>query len=171
MSIEISTVRCILIGIFRANRYDISQIILLHVHQITSDIQVENSILYNVLYIVDQEFSTEPSDCQPSSGSSHCYPGPRHNLKTVFSGVGISMLKIRQSRDSLIFNMGIPILVRRHLYIGTALIYVTLVFLIYDGGTKWRRFPYHWTFAWGTHQALVDLERASSADFLCFLSC
>ena len=31
------------------------------------------------------------------------------------------MLKIRRSRDRLIFNMGIPILVRRHLYIETAL--------------------------------------------------
>ena len=29
------------------------------------------------------------------------------------------MLKIRQSRDCLIFNMGIPILARRHLYIET----------------------------------------------------
>ena len=29
------------------------------------------------------------------------------------------MLKIRRSRDRLIFNMGIPILVRRHLYIET----------------------------------------------------
>ena len=30
------------------------------------------------------------------------------------------MLKIRRSRDRLIFNMGIPSLVRRHLYIATA---------------------------------------------------
>ena len=30
------------------------------------------------------------------------------------------MLKIRRSRDRLIFIMGIPILVRRHLYIDTA---------------------------------------------------
>ena len=32
----------------------------------------------------------------------------------------ILMLKIRRSRDSLIFNLGIPILVRRHLYIEMA---------------------------------------------------
>ena len=37
-----------------------------------------------------------------------------------FSCMGIPMLKIRRSRDRLIFNMGIPILVRRHLYIETA---------------------------------------------------
>ena len=34
--------------------------------------------------------------------------------------MGIPMLKIRRSQDRLIFNMGIPILVRLHLYIETA---------------------------------------------------
>ena len=47
-------------------------------------------------------------------------PGSRLNIKTVFSGMMIPMLKIRRSWDRLIFNMGIPILVRRHLYIETA---------------------------------------------------
>ena len=47
-------------------------------------------------------------------------PGPRLNIKMVFAGTRISMLKIRRSRDRLIFNMGIPILVRRHIYIETA---------------------------------------------------
>ena len=37
-----------------------------------------------------------------------------------FSGMGIPMLKIRRSRHRLIFNMGIPILVRWHLYSETA---------------------------------------------------
>ena len=46
-------------------------------------------------------------------------PGPRLNIKTVFPGIGISMLKIRRLRDRLIFNMGIPILVRRCLYTET----------------------------------------------------
>ena len=32
-------------------------------------------------------------------------------IKTIFPGMGIPMLKIRWSRDHLIFNMGIPILV------------------------------------------------------------
>ena len=41
------------------------------------------------------------------------------NLLSTFPGMRITMLKIRWSRDSLIFNMGIPILVRRHLYIET----------------------------------------------------
>ena len=48
------------------------------------------------------------------------YPGPPLNIKTIFPGLGIPMLKIRRSWDHLIFNMGIPILVRRHLYIETA---------------------------------------------------
>ena len=47
-------------------------------------------------------------------------PGPRLNIKTVFPGIGISMLKIRQLQDCLIFNMGIPILVKQHLYIEMA---------------------------------------------------
>ena len=34
--------------------------------------------------------------------------------------MGILMLKIRRPRDHLIFNIGIPILVRRHLHIETA---------------------------------------------------
>ena len=40
--------------------------------------------------------------------------------KTIFPGMGIPLLKIRQSRDHLILNMGIPILVRQHLNINTA---------------------------------------------------
>ena len=43
--------------------------------------------------------------------------GPRLNIKTVFPGMGIPMLKIRRSQDRLIFNMGVPILVRQHLYV------------------------------------------------------
>ena len=46
--------------------------------------------------------------------------GHRLNINTVFPGIGIPMLKIRRSLDRLIFNMGIPILVRRHLYTKTA---------------------------------------------------
>ena len=47
-------------------------------------------------------------------------PGPRLNIKTVFPRYGIPMLKIRWSWDRLIFEMGIPILARRHLYIEMA---------------------------------------------------
>ena len=47
-------------------------------------------------------------------------PGPSLNIKIVFSRYGIPMLKIRRSRDRLIFNMGIHILIRPHLYIETA---------------------------------------------------
>ena len=39
------------------------------------------------------------------------------NIKNVFPNMGIPMLKIRQLRGRLIFNMGIPTLVRWHLYI------------------------------------------------------
>ena len=46
--------------------------------------------------------------------------GPVSISRPSFPDMGIPMLKIRWSRDRLIFNMGIPILVRRHLYIETA---------------------------------------------------
>ena len=46
-------------------------------------------------------------------------PVPRLNIKTIFPGMGIPMLKIRQSQTHVIFNMGIPILVSRYLYIET----------------------------------------------------
>ena len=42
------------------------------------------------------------------------------SIKPVFPRYRIPMLKIRRSRDRLIFNVGIPKLVRRHLYIETA---------------------------------------------------
>ena len=45
------------------------------------------------------------------------YPGPQLNIKMIFPGIGISIMKIRWSSDHLIFIMGIPILVRWHLCI------------------------------------------------------
>ena len=48
------------------------------------------------------------------------YQGPVSIERRSFPGMGIPMLKIRRSRDRLIFNMGIPIPVRRNLYNETA---------------------------------------------------
>ena len=48
-------------------------------------------------------------------------PGPRLNIKSTFPKFEDPMLKIRRSRYRLIFNMGIHILARRHLYTETAL--------------------------------------------------
>ena len=45
---------------------------------------------------------------------------PRRSIKTVIPRYGDPMLKIMRSRDRLIFNMGIPLLVKRHFYIETA---------------------------------------------------
>ena len=47
-------------------------------------------------------------------------PGSRLNIMTVFPCMGIPVLKIRQSQDRIIFNMGIPTLVRRHFHIKKA---------------------------------------------------
>ena len=46
--------------------------------------------------------------------------GPYFNIKIVFTGRGIPMLKIRRSWDHHIFIMGIPILIGRQIYIETA---------------------------------------------------
>ena len=54
-------------------------------------------------------------NCDVMAGIS----GPCLNIETVFARYGIPMLKIRRSGDSLIFNMGIPVLVRWHFYIET----------------------------------------------------
>ena len=43
--------------------------------------------------------------------------GPRLNIKTVFPCMEILILMIRRSWDRFIFILGIPILLRRHLYI------------------------------------------------------
>ena len=55
----------------------------------------------------------------PTRLTCHRPTGPRLNVKTVFPMYGIPMSKIRRSWDRLIFNMGILILARRHLYIET----------------------------------------------------
>ena len=46
--------------------------------------------------------------------------GPSLNIKTIFPGYRDYNVKDKMSQDCLIFNMGIPILVRQHLYIKTA---------------------------------------------------
>ena len=55
----------------------------------------------------------------PSWSVNTCIPGPYLNINTVVPGMGCSMLKIKRSWDRLIFNMGIPLLARRYLYIET----------------------------------------------------
>ena len=59
--------------------------------------------------------------------------GHQGRLKTVFPGIGIPVIKIRQSWDRLIFIMGIPVLVRRYLNVQTA-----STLLIYMYGLVWQ---------------------------------
>ena len=46
--------------------------------------------------------------------------GPCFNTKTIFPGIGIPIIKIRQSGEHLIFIMGIPLLVRLYLHTESA---------------------------------------------------
>ena len=43
--------------------------------------------------------------------------GPCFNIKNISPGIGIPIIKMRRSADHLIFVIGIPVLVRHHLYI------------------------------------------------------
>ena len=55
-------------------------------------------------------------------GDTHWWNGnraPSQYKRPSFPAMRIPMLRIRRSRDRLIFNMGIPILVRLHPYIET----------------------------------------------------
>ena len=60
--------------------------------------------------------------CYNVSELGQNWSGIWHNWSTIwapsqYKGMGTPMLKIRRSRDRLILNMGIPILVRWHIYI------------------------------------------------------
>ena len=57
--------------------------------------------------------------------------------KDHLSMYGISILKITQSWEYLIFNVGIPILVRWHLYTEMALWWITLVYLYFLPIYQW----------------------------------
>ena len=74
----------------------------------------ENFFKIKENFIVNSVPSTDGLTTNP------CEIGPRLNIKMVFLGMRISTIKIKQSIDHLIFIMGIPILLRQHLYIETA---------------------------------------------------
>ena len=72
-----------------------------------------------------------PNSPTPTTPNPHPHPQPttqgrmrRHraclNIKTVFPGIGIPIIKMRRLWDRLIFKTGIHILVRWHLYIEMA---------------------------------------------------
>ena len=77
------------------------------------------------------------------NGTSH---SPRFNIKSVFPGMGISIINIRRSWDCLIYIMGIPLLARRYLYIEKAQRFVsssqttTWLHILANGSTafKWK---------------------------------
>ena len=63
-------------------------------------------------------------------------PGACFNMKIIFPGIGILIIKIRQWHDHLTSILGIPILVRWYFYIGTdprwqSIWYFFLLFLNY----------------------------------------
>ena len=83
-----------------------------------------NQTLLNLCELVWQKKSSLKTEPELVITPSSQEPGPYFNINTVLPGMGIPMLKIRQSQDHFIFNMGIPILVRQHLYIEVGLYFL-----------------------------------------------
>ena len=78
----------------------------------------------------------------------HCKKaGPCFSIKNVFPGMGISIFRIRQSWDHLIFMGGIPthVLVRWHLYIETV---PSLLELVYKEDNNLHFLPSHYQCCW-----------------------
>ena len=77
---------------------------------------------YNMIYhSTGMRSSSLPNQSDRCYTQPTCRPGPSLNIKTVFPMcMGVPMLKIRRSRDRLIFNMGIPIPGKYGLYIEMA---------------------------------------------------
>ena len=77
--------------------------------------------------------------------------GLRFNTKTGFTRYG-------DLHDRLIFIMGIPILVRQHLYIETApwRLINDWTWYIHDDAIKWKHFVRYWPFVRGIHWSPVD---------------
>ena len=92
-----------------------------------TSIVVQNMGLLSLLFMKNMKDHKHTTCLNCSQKLLHMYawqkgvrPGSEpvcFNIKTVFPCMGIPMLKIRWLQNRLIFNMGIPILVRWHLYI------------------------------------------------------
>ena len=87
--------------------------------------------------------------------------GPRLDIKTVFPGMWFPMLKIRRSGDRLIFNMGILILVRRHLYIETRYLFLfnhhLFFFFSICSNDYWIQQPFHFFCCFRSYRQLQYL--------------
>ena len=76
---------------------------------------------------------------QPQCVNSLWHSDSTSQPRSGSPGMGFPMLKIRWSRDCLIVNMGIPVLVRQHLYIETV---PRILFQYKDHLSRYREFPY-----------------------------
>ena len=93
------------------------------------------------------------SCCLFSRRNAHIrqFPGKKHRARALsqykfgLSKYAIPMLEIRRSGDRLIFAMGIPIPVRRHLYIETlpGLCITTVTWRCHNNFSQWER-SFHW---------------------------
>ena len=75
---------------------------------------------YHLLWYSPHVNATRSHNHCPNNSRVPVNTWVQSQYKDGLYGYGIPMLKIRRSWERLMFNMGIPILVRRHLYIETA---------------------------------------------------
>ena len=86
----------------------------------TSDLLSSSMMMTDLVqkqqYVHVRLFISNQMEMNNSTYKTLC-TGPRLNIKAIFPRYGDPILRIRRSQDRLIFNMGIPIPVRRHLHI------------------------------------------------------
>ena len=99
--------------------HDTTLVVALHYGGVMGRVGVLLDCLHHSLLLFVSLRDVGASRLEGTTSTIMYRQGPRLNMKTVFPGMGILMLKIRRSWDRLIFNMGIPILVRGYLYIET----------------------------------------------------
>ena len=113
--------------------------ILWSVLEQTVEKTIERPVIWNVIALIRTSIKWQPGSCL--------------NIKTVFPRMGISIIKIRRSRDRLIF-----ILVRRHLYIETGPWWSLLgpLYKRAPGGHYWDHYIVTLSYWWSHYCSLED---------------
>ena len=76
-------------------------------------ISLQSVLIKKNMYQVNLNFKWKfisELDTTPCNGTTFGESGDHFNIKIIFPGIGISIVKMRRSWDRLIFTMGIPIL-------------------------------------------------------------
>ena len=147
--------------------------IILHNTIISSSVNVQNTnadwgcknIQWYVKYQIYQNYK------QTKLGTKKKHKKSRAAFQYKdFPGVGISIIKIRRSCDHLILIMGIPMLVRWHLYIKILrfMCELWLSIMNHDDVIKWKHLLALYVEGFTGHH-WITLTKASDTEVWCFL--